>query len=69
MNELEPPCPRCGEPAAIPILYGMPSGPPEVIDGRPEFITGGCVVMEGAPTHECARCGRPFGHLGLTRDI
>ncbi len=41
----------------MPILYGMPTPEMAEASGRDEFTLGGCMVTEGAPTHECLACG------------
>ncbi|WP_421119860.1 DUF3293 domain-containing protein [Aquihabitans daechungensis] len=45
-------CHGCGSVHLQDIAYGMPMSMPPVW-----IATGGCVVMEGQPTRQCARCG------------
>jgi hypothetical protein len=45
-----PACPVCRTPRARLIVWGMPV--PAVFED-PDVVLGGCVVVEGRPSHEC----------------
>ena len=56
-------CPDCpGGPAAVPLLYGLPSADTFEAAERGEYVLGGC-LMEPGPTPEwaCPECERPLG--------
>lgn len=53
-------CPRCGERAAVRILYGMPT--PDAVEAaeRGELVIAGCARERNDPSHECRACGHRF---------
>lgn len=57
MNAIEPVmCPRCGDTAGVPIVYGLPSRELSERAARGEVELGGCVIMPGAPQLRCRVC-------------
>jgi hypothetical protein len=60
-----PPCPRCGSLDVIPIRYGEPSAETEWRSEEEEVALGGCIVMEGQPTHICRTCGNKWQVPGM----
>ena len=56
-------CPRCGERAGRPILWGMPTF--EVFaaceDGTIDVAIGGCIVDGDDPKYQCGNCEAQFG--------
>ena len=45
-------CPKCGETAVLPIMYGMPA-----FDPGPDVIIGGCIIDDADATKRCTKCG------------
>lgn len=54
-------CPKCGAVAGVPIVYGLPGREAFEAEQRGELVLGGCVIEEGAPTHQCVECGERWG--------
>ena len=54
-------CPKCGAVAGVPIVYGLPGRAAFEAEQRGELVLGGCVIEEGAPTHQCVECGERWG--------
>ena len=50
-------CPRCGEQAVVPILYGYPTFEARDAAARREIALGGCIIYSGAPSWVCTNCG------------
>jgi hypothetical protein len=52
-----PPCPSCGSPDAIRIVYGYPGADMWEAEQRGELRLGGCLVGPESPDFECRECG------------
>jgi hypothetical protein len=52
-----PPCPSCGSPDAIRIVYGYPGADMWKAEQRGELRLGGCLVGPESPDFECRGCG------------
>lgn len=54
------PCPRCGSPDIVPIMYGLPG--PEMMEAANQgrIALGGCCVGERDPQKQCNACGSQF---------
>ena len=51
------PCPSCGGPGSIPIVYGYPTIETMQRAQRGEVALGGCIIMPNQPHQTlCARC-------------
>jgi len=55
-------CPECKSVKIISIIYGKPDKF-DYMDQ--EFITGGCMVKEGAPIYYCVECSHRWGSLKI----
>lgn len=55
-----PPCPACGSPRALRIVYGLPTAEAFEEAERGEFALGGCVIGPESPDYECRDCGVPL---------
>jgi len=53
-TEIASRCSRCGSPAVIPIVYGLPGGALIDAAGRGEIVLGGCIV--GPQKWACLEC-------------
>ena len=51
-----PPCPRCGSPDAVEIVYGYPTAETFEASERGEVVLGGCVIGPEAPDYVCRTC-------------
>jgi hypothetical protein len=66
MNETETPkCPECGSAKALPICYGFPELETleDALEGK--IVLGGCVIIGGEPTWQCAECSHKWGELRI----
>jgi hypothetical protein len=51
-------CPACGEPGAVPIVYGMPGDVATFEEADAGLIVlGGCLSGEDDPDAACSACG------------
>ena len=50
-------CPRCSQPAGIPIEYGMPSYEAFEAEQRGKIVLGGCDIDGEPPDYHCRNCG------------
>jgi hypothetical protein len=58
-------CEKC-KGKVLPITYGLPL---EEDYNNPDFISGGCVIMEDSPTHQCVDCGSQFTKDRSTKNL
>lgn len=50
-------CPRCGQHAVVPVLYGYPSDEAFAAADRGEIALGGCDIGDGTPRDvRCRAC-------------
>ncbi|OMD93535.1 hypothetical protein [Paenibacillus odorifer] len=63
-------CPRCGSNAASRFIYGL-IHPDDLDNIRGNYVLGGCVIEEDAPTTQCDTCAYRWGgkQLNLQGDI
>lgn len=61
MTTAPPPCPQCGAPDVVPILYGYTEDPATLaaVD-RGELVLGGCMVTGDDPAWCCRACAHCF---------
>ncbi len=59
----KPPCPACGSPDVIRIVYGEPPPALGEAEARGELVIGECLVGPDNPTEHCKACGHEFGRL------
>lgn len=56
-----PPCPECGAPDPLRIVYGNPGPELGASAARGEIALGGDVLFGGEPAWQCRTCGHEFG--------
>jgi hypothetical protein len=53
-------CPRCGNTATVPIIYGYPTEELVAESDRGEVELGGCAIMGDDPRWHCPKCELDF---------
>ena len=59
-RESHQPCPKCGNPDVVPIVYGEPGLKLIDEERQGKLFLGGCVVGDHDPQKHCKACGIEF---------
>ncbi len=59
----KPPCPKCGSPDVIPIMYGLPSEEAAEEARQGKIALGGCCISDDSPRWHCRDCEPEWGTI------